>query len=254
MKHPTGAKWGNHFEESGRQLADAAAEVGVQLTPEQVASLLLHLGMVLEANRTMNLTRIDDVEAAVVGHVVDSLALVAVIREIAGPVVEGESVDLGSGAGFPGFPLAILSGSRVTLVESVGKKAMFLRSVAAELDNSADVAVLGARAEEVALERPGAFQIVTARALAALPSLVELAAPLLSAGGRLFAMKGQPSPEEIARGREVAVLVGLTEERVERYRLPGSARDRSVIVYRKKGEPLRPLPRRPGMAQRKPLA
>jgi 16S rRNA (guanine527-N7)-methyltransferase len=145
-----------------------------------------------------------------------------------------------------------VSGRPVSLVESVKKKAAFLERVVAELRLEATVHPI--RAEELALELPEVFAAVTARALSSLPSLVELAAPLLQVGGVLVCMKGRVDEEEIARGDTAAALCGLQRESLEAVMVPGVEAQRTILSYRKLSAGRLRLPRRPGMAQRQPLA
>lgn len=225
----------------------AAHGHGVEIDAEAARLLADHVAEVYEANAVLNLTRIpkDDAAELHVGDSLDGLRLM----ELGGP---GPWADIGSGAGFPGVPLGIVSGRRMTLVESIGKKARFLEHVALRL--RLDVVVLASRAEDAANEHRGEFAAVSARALSALPSLVELASPLLVDQGVLVCWKGEPTADEIARGDRAAKLVGMT--RVETARVSAGVSDaaRNLVVYRKVGRPTVRLPRRSGMAQRSPLA
>jgi 16S rRNA (guanine527-N7)-methyltransferase len=227
-------------------IAAGALEMGIALSDQQAEALSTHLRLVLETNETMNLTSIAPDEAVVL-HVLDSLTAVPALESAPG----GPFADIGSGAGYPGVPLTIQSGRSVALVESVCKKAAFLERVVAEL--RLDATVHPVRAEELALERPGGFAAVTARALSSLPSLIELAAPLLTRGGLLVAMKGRVDGDELSRGDEAAAMCGLERCRMDRPTLPGTDAARTVVVYRSVKAPSVRLPRRNGMAQRQPL-
>jgi 16S rRNA (guanine527-N7)-methyltransferase len=161
--------------------------------------------------------------------------------------------DLGSGAGFPGLALAVaLPAARVALVESVERKCAFLRRAlrAAGLDN-ADV--VHARAEEWGAGA-GAHDLVTARALATLPVLVEYAAPLLELGGALVAWKGRRDRREEAAGARAAAEVGLEPIEVRRVRPYRGAQDLNLYVFGKAAATPPRFPRRPGMARKRPLA
>lgn len=139
-----------------------------------------HLELVIEENKVTNLTRIVDWESAQVLHVEDSLAG---LPEVEG-ALEGPYLDMGSGAGFPGIPLAIMTGRETLLADSVGKKTRALDSFAAELGIDDIVSTYHGRIEDLALQQPNHFSLVTARALSSLASLLELASPLLTKGGR----------------------------------------------------------------------
>ena len=218
-----------------------------RLSQMQADLLARHLQLVLEGNQRLNLTRITEPEEALRKHVLDSLAVARFVDDCQ----SGELADLGSGAGYPGIPLSIVTGRATTLVESITKKAVFLEAVVAELSLPASVAAV--RAEELALVRPGAFSVVVARALTSLPSLVELAAPLLSPGGCLLALKGRLDAEEHDRGERAARIVGMRLLRTQGLNVPGTE-ERHLVLYESVGRPQQRLPRRPGQAQRQPLA
>ena len=224
-------------------------KLGVAITELQATSLLDHLGAVLEANNRLNLTAIAEREQAIRLHIVDSIAVASHVES-----AEGNIADMGSGAGFPGIPIAIVCHRPVDLIESVKKKAAFLEDCVAALCGLWGTNVLAMRAEEVALVRGNGYQHVTARALTSLPALVELASPLLVMGGTLWAMKGAPTKQELESGVRAAGLVGMHEvERLE-YRLPSSDERRMIVAYAKVSEPTIMLPRRVGVAQKRPLA
>jgi 16S rRNA (guanine527-N7)-methyltransferase len=228
-------------------IADGARRLGISIQAAQADALFRHLALVYEANESMSLTSICR-DAAVALHVLDSLTALAALERAAA----GAFADLGSGPGFPGVPLAVMSGRRVALVESVRKKAMFLERVAAELCLEATVHPI--RAESLAVEMPCGYSAVVARALSSLPSLVELAAPLLETGGLLVCMKGRLEERELFRGDTAAALCGLRRESTEHASIPGLDVERSIVTYSKSSWPQIALPRRHGMAQRQPLA
>lgn len=229
------------------QIVGGAHELGLEVPPEALAALVLHMRRVLEANAVMNLTSIPEPDFVSL-HVLDSLSALPYLND----EPAGRFADLGSGAGYPGIPLAIMTGRPVSLVESVQKKAAFLVSVCEELRLESTVHAI--RAEELAIEQPRSFPVVVARALSALPSLVELASPLLVMGGALICLKGNPLASELERGDAVAVRCGMERERTDSIVVPLVDAVRTVVVYRKSAESKVRLPRRNGMAQRQPLA
>lgn len=229
------------------QIASGLADLGLEVAPERVDLLAGHLRAVFETNETLNLTSIDPANAVAL-HVLDSAAVLPHLLR----APKGRFADLGSGAGYPGIPLSVLSSRPVELVESVRKKAMFLERVTAELRLKATVHPV--RAEELAQEHPGRYAVVTARAVSSLPSLVELAAPLLAPGGWLLCLKGKPEAEEIARGNAAARLCGMKLVEATPLTVPGVEAARTIVVYRRTGRPNVKLPRRNGLAQRSPLA
>jgi 16S rRNA (guanine527-N7)-methyltransferase len=232
-----------------REIIASGHELGIAVTELQATRLLDHLGAVLESNKRLNLTAIADRERAIRLHIVDSLAVVSHVASASGKIA-----DIGSGAGFPGIPVAIVSHRPVDLIESVKKKAAFLEECVDALAGLYGSNVLAVRAEEAALVPKNRYQHVTARALTSLPALVELASPLLVIGGTLWAMKGAPTTEELESGFRAAGLVGMQEVERLKYTLPSSDERRMIVGYAKFAEPTIALPRRAGLAQKRPLA
>jgi len=214
--------------------------------------LLEHLQAVLQHNHKKNLTSITDVPAGRVFHIEDSLA---VLPEVTG-APSGQMADLGSGAGFPGIPLALVSGRHTTLLESNKKKAQFLQGFVEDNDLLSIIKVSAARSEELALEQPEAFAVITARAVASLPALLELAAPLLQVGGHFISLKGKPEDAELERAAVAAskLSMRLVSSRAYTLLFEGNENHRLVLAYEKTGQPSITLPRRPGMATKRPLA
>lgn len=211
--------------------------------------MIEHLDAVLEQNKTMNLTSITQRETGKVLHIEDSLAALTEVR--AAP--SGSMADIGSGAGYPGIPLAVVSGRATTLIEASKKKAAFLSDFIEKhhLTDLIDVAPF--RTEELA-QQDQTFSVITARAVAALPSLIELAAPLLAQDGHFIALKGKLDKTEQERGEIVASKVGLVLDSVREYTLSDETIQRCILVYKKTGKSSLTLPRRPGMATKRPLA
>jgi 16S rRNA (guanine527-N7)-methyltransferase len=188
-------------------------------------------------------------------HVADSLSGL----EVADLTRAKRIADVGSGAGFPGLPLAIaLPGTQVDLIEAAGRKTAVIDRLiqAAKVENARSVR---ARVEEFASVAPAlgggreAYEAVTARAVASLPVLVEYAAPLLRSSGVFVAWKGALGADELQLGRAAAGQLGLSLEEVLRVEpFPGS-RDRRLVIFRKTAATPSRFPRRPGAAAKRPL-
>ena len=190
-----------------------------------------HVRLLLAWTRAINLTAIRDPAAVATAHVVDSLAALPWLRARH----PGRVLDLGSGGGYPGLPLAAaLPGSTFTLAEPIAKKAAFLRAVVEATGLGDRVEVLTARAEALAADggRRGKWSVVTARAVAPTAELVELAFPLLEAGGSLLAWKrGELEAELVAARRAVHALGGGSLE-VHDVAVSGLTDHRLVIATR----------------------
>ena len=185
------------------------------------APLLDYLALLLRWNRAYNLTAIRDPGDMVRKHLLDSLAMHPGVDAIAAR--GGRLADLGTGAGLPGIPLAIAkSGLQVTLVESNGKKARFLREAVRTLQLG-NARVAESRIE--ALDAPAAFEAITARALATLPAILALGGHLLAPGGVLLAMKGTLPGDEIA-----ALPPGWRVAEVRPLTVPGVAAERHLVT------------------------
>jgi 16S rRNA (guanine527-N7)-methyltransferase len=182
-------------------------------------------------------------------HVDDSLSGL----EVESLASAARIADIGSGAGFPGLVLAVaLPPSRVELIESVGRKCEFMRRAieAAGIENAE---VVNARSEELAAG-PGRerFDAVTARAVGRLSTLAELASPLLRDGGALVAWKGRRDEDEELELERAAGALAMEPERILAVGPYAGSRHRHLHVMRKVGETPADLPRRPGMAKKRP--
>jgi 16S rRNA (guanine527-N7)-methyltransferase len=165
------------------------AELGV--SRESLERLALFIGLLFQWQARMNLVASSTLKTVWSRHVIDSLQALPLIQD--GP--EGAIADLGSGGGFPGVPLAIVSGRRVNLFEANAKKAAFLHE-ALRLTGGQGHVVLG-RIEDIAKPQHGEYAFVTARALAPLPQLLAYAAPFLEAGAAGLFLKGKDLAREL---------------------------------------------------------
>lgn len=197
-----------------------------------------------------------DPEIAWKTHIADSLTGLEV-ADLSGDRARAVA-DVGAGAGFPGLVLAAaLPAARVDLVESVGRKCEFMRRAlaAAGIENAS---VINARSEQWAMSPPPqggreAYAVVTARAVGRLATLAELASPLLRQGGALIAWKGRRDSDEEAELGRAAPELAMEPERVLAVGEVAGSRHRQLHVVRKSGPTPERLPRRPGMAKKRPL-
>lgn len=196
------------------RLPERAEQIGVSLSAEQAGVLLRHYRLVLARNESMNLTRITDPEEAVLKLYLASLAVIPGLARV-GVMVEGFfcGLDLGSGAGFPGIPLAVACPHLdLTLVDARRKKTDFLAEVVSKLDLP-NVSCLHGRGSELARTRSelsGRFDLVTSRAVASAATTIEEAAHFLQPGGILVIYKGpELGSDEIAAGNRAAEKKGL---------------------------------------------
>jgi 16S rRNA (guanine527-N7)-methyltransferase len=164
-------------------------------------------------------------------------------------------LDLGSGGGFPGIPLAVvLSAHRVLLVDSVGKKARFLATAIAALGLAPGVAAAAARAEELGADRRqrGTWPAVVVRAVTNLAELAELALPLLTLGGLLLAWKRRPLDDELSRARPAIAILGGGEPALTPVAVDGLS-DHVLVAIEKRRPTPAGFPRDPATRRRRPL-
>ena len=197
------------------RLEAGLAKLGLSLAPGQLAALATFVAELADWNTRMNLTAITDPAEVVDKHLLDSLAVL--------PHVKGLAVaDVGSGAGFPGLPLAVADPDRrYTLIESTGKKVKFLRHAVERLDLP-NVDVLLGRAEALKPSQP--FDSVISRALGPLSDFIRVAGHLAGRRGRLLAMKGKPPTDELK-----ALPPGWKALAVHPVRVPGLDAERCLV-------------------------
>lgn len=188
--------------------------MGVYLAAHQVDALRRHFELILARNRVMNLTRVTDPEEAVRKLYLASLAVIPVLEEI-GVAVHGlfHYLDLGTGAGFPGIPVAVAAPHMETLlIDARRKKTDFLAEVIADLklSETRSLHVRGADLPKIEPERRESFELITARAVATAASIVEEVSDLLAPGGFLAVYKGEKlEGKEIREGKRTALRHGL---------------------------------------------
>lgn len=231
-------------------MLNAAAELDLDLSPQaELFGRLLDL-LVAGADQ-VNLTSLRNERDIILKHFVDSLTC------LRGGWLDGEwsVLDLGTGAGFPALPLAIVRPElRVTAMDATRKKVEFVGRTARDL-GLANVEPLTGRAETLGRQpgrREGYDRVVT-RAVAALPILAELALPFLPVGGLLVAQKGALGPEELEAGTRAAAEVGGEVRAVEPFALPVLGDARTLVVVEKVAPTPERYPRREGVPNKQPL-
>jgi 16S rRNA (guanine527-N7)-methyltransferase len=234
-------------------LTAGATALGIDLAPAQVAAFDAYLSLLLEWNQRINLTSVTDPAEVSVIHFVDSLTCLASVQLEANIRL----LDIGSGAGFPGIPIAICRPDlSVTLLESTQKKCRFLDAVIDQL--SLAKVTVDCRRAEAAGHDPNlreSFDIVVTRAVADLAAVAELSLPLLRVGGAALAMKGPRAGEEIPRATDAVRILGGVIQATREFSLgPRTAPVRRVIVIMRKVAPT-PVkyPRAPGVPAKRPL-
>jgi 16S rRNA (guanine527-N7)-methyltransferase len=230
---------------------EARALFNVHLTGRQVLSLITYERELMEWNQKFNLTAIRDQESIRTKHFLDSLSCVQAWQ--AQP--PNRLVDVGTGAGFPGIPLKIIyPGMKITLVESVGKKAMFCQHIVRVLGLE-NVEVIQARAEDLGqkAEHREKYDCAVARAVAQMNVLVEYLLPLVKIGGMVLAQKGESAPAEAQEAEKAMKLLGGKLKQLLPVNLPGVADDRYLVLIDKVAATPPKYPRKAGLLAKQPL-
>ena len=240
-------------------LQDLATRSGLVLSPQQAQQMEAFALALAETNRKFNLTALDQPEDIAALHILDS---VLVLDQLAAEVDELRSgsrplslVDLGTGGGLPGIPIKVIWPQvSLSLVDGTWKKVRFLIEVL-ETMGLANARALQGRAEDLALQpaHRGQYDLVVARALARLPTLLEYAIPWLRIGGLLLAYKGPDFPAEFQDAQQALRLLKAEVDRVIPIKIPGRNVTRLVVVIRKLAKTPRRYPRPQGLPRRVPL-
>ena len=227
-------------------LQDGLTALGLQA--DGIPALIRYADLLVEKNKVMNLTAITEPADIARLHFLDSAALLTIAD-----FKEKTVADVGTGAGFPGVPLRIIEPSmHLTLLDALNKRVEFLKEVCGDL-GLADVECVHARAEEFAADRRESFDLVTSRAVAALPLLCELCLPLVNVGGSFISMKSVDAGAELDSARRAIEVLGGTVDRVVDYDIPGTEIRHRAIVIKKARETPKKYPRAFAKIKKNPL-
>ena len=227
-------------------LQDGLTALG--LPADGIPALIRYADLLVEKNKVMNLTAITEPADIARLHFLDSAALLTIAD-----FKEKTVAEVGTGAGFPGVPLRIIEPSmHLTLLDALNKRVEFLKEVCGDL-GLADVECVHARAEEFAADRRESFDLVTSRAVAALPLLCELCLPLVNVGGSFISMKSVDAGAELDSARRAIEVLGGTVDRVVDYDIPGTEIRHRAIVIKKARETPKKYPRAFAKIKKNPL-
>ena len=242
MNVPRGTILKNAFEKEGLQPDEKAA-----------ARFLLYNDLLIETNRSLNLTAITEFEDVVVKHFLDSCMPLGDPEVFCGEPIS--LVDVGTGAGFPGLPLKIMRPEiRLTLIDSLRKRVDFLEDTVSQLELE-EVQCIHARAEEAGRDPRlrESFDIAVSRAVARLSILSEYVLPFVKENGLFIAYKSGEVEEELREAEKAIQILGGTVKKVSVFTLPGTDIQRSLIYIRKTAHTPEKYPRRAGKPEKSPL-
>lgn len=232
------------------QLLEASNSLGLNIQKHIPAFLKLY-DLLTEANQVTNLTAIRDEEGIVIKHFIDSLTCLL----FDGFQDAQKVIDIGTGAGFPGLPLAIVCPNiHFDLLDATQKKIGYLAGVIKALELMNATAIWG-RSEELSREivKRETYDLAVSRAVASLPVIFELALPLVKVGGHLLVQKGPEVEEELERGQKAAELLGAEIQTNRWLQLPITKDTRCIVVVRKKETTDSKYPRKTGVPAKNPL-
>ncbi|MGN0076183.1 MAG: 16S rRNA (guanine(527)-N(7))-methyltransferase RsmG [Parafannyhessea sp.] len=232
------------------RIISEAGDFDISVTEQQAESLLKHVLLVNEKNKNINLTRITSIEDAIDRHIVDSILYLKAMDSFDASL---RLCDIGTGAGFPGVPLAIMTNFQVDMIDSVGKKVRCVESFIQDLNLSNRCNAMHVRVEDFARDHSKQYDYVTARAVASLRVLLEYSAPLLKIGGFAVASKGNLEQQELDEALRTAKICGMRIVTRETYELPHESGHREILKFEKYKQPSVHLPRRTGEAKLQPL-
>ena len=232
-------------------LASRTTEAQIPLTAEQIAQFGVYNKLLVEWNERMNLTALTAPADVAVKHIIDSLtAYDAALFDAAESLI-----DVGTGAGLPGIPLAVYAPHiEVTLMDALAKRVRFLTEVTRAM-NLENVRCIHARAEEAARakEHRARYDIAVSRAVARMPVLLEYTLPFVRVGGSVLALKGRAYAEEAAEACGAAVRLGGGAITARPVQLPGLDDVRAILAVRKERTTPKAYPRRAGQPEQHPL-
>jgi 16S rRNA (guanine527-N7)-methyltransferase len=237
------------------RLVDGAAKLGIELNARQIKQFELYYQELIEWNRKFNLTAITDYSEVQVKHFLDSLTITLALPEEEVERPDFNIIDIGTGAGFPGLPLKILFPQpRLVLIEPTAKKTAFLHHIIHRLE-LANVEVLNNRAEELAHwpSHREHFALAVSRAVAALPTLVELTLPFCRIGGRFIAQKKGEIDQEINEAKKAIATMGGKLNQIKKIESDEFDDERYLVIIDKIYPTPGKYPRRPGIPRRRPI-
>lgn len=227
--------------------------LSINLEKNQLEQFYKYYEILVEWNKVMNLTAITEMEEVISKHFVDSLSLIKILGDLG--TEDYSIIDVGTGAGFPGIPLKIAFPQlKITLMDSLNKRINFLSEVINNLDLKEICAIHG-RAEDLGrdINYREQYDVCVSRAVANLSTLSEYCMPFVKVGGCFIPYKSGKIEEELTEAKHAVFLLGGKIEGTERFLLPGTEAERSLIKINKVNGISKKYPRKAGSPSKEPL-
>ena len=235
--------------EFDKKMQEKSSELDINFSVEQLEKFYRYMELLIEWNEKMNLTAIIEPNEIILKHFVDSLTIIKYLKNAK------TLVDVGTGAGFPGIPVAIMMPNlEITLVDSLNKRLIFLEEVIKELKLT-NVKLVHSRAEEFGQNKMyrEKFDIATSRAVANLSTLSEYLIPLVKINGNIISMKAAQAEEEIEQAKNAIKELGGKINKIEEFNLPQSDIGRTIILISKEKQTPNKYPRKAGTPNKEPI-
>ena len=235
--------------EFDKKMQEKSSELDINFSVEQLEKFYRYMELLIEWNEKMNLTAIIEPNEIILKHFVDSLTIIKYLKNVK------TLVDVGTGAGFPGIPVAIMmSNLEITLVDSLNKRLIFLEEVIKELKLT-NVKLVHSRAEEFGQNKMyrEKFDIATSRAVANLSTLSEYLIPLVKINGNIISMKAAQAEEEIEQAKNAIKELGGKINKIKEFNLPQSDIGRTIILISKEKQTPAKYPRKAGTPNKEPI-
>lgn len=226
-----------------------SSKIDKKFTEEQIEKFYNYMNLLLEWNEKINLTAIVEENDIILKHFIDSVTINKYLEK------DNKIIDVGTGAGFPGLPIAILNNEKeITLLDSLNKRILFLQDVVNKI-NLQNVTAIHSRAEEFGKNKAHRekYDVVVSRAVASLNILLEYMLPLVKVGGKCICMKGSNIDEELESSKNAIKELGGKLVKREEFLLPDSDIKRNIIIIEKVKNTPSKYPRKPGTPVKMPL-
>ncbi len=243
----------NNYSEFKKIMEEALKTIDLELSEDKIEKLYIYYSDILETNKTLNLTAITEMKEFIYKHFIDSLSIIKIKEDI--PSENYKVIDIGTGAGFPGIPLAIVfSNLDLVLLDSLRKRLNFIDTVIKKLSLS-NVSLIHGRAEDYARDKKyrEQFDLAVSRAVANLSTLSELCVPFIKKEAYFISYKSEKAEEEIKKAERAFSLLKLNIEKKESFIIEADFSNRTLLLIKKNENTSMKYPRKAGVPAKEPL-